>query len=478
MPKRNIIWMLVVVAVAVGTAWLMTRSPQARRESLVRADALVEAYRIIAENHCPPVDPLELRRSGVEGMVKSLDPQSRYVPYDRAVTFKRRMLGRASGTGLVMDLSDRGPVVGCVYPGSPADKAGLVAGDVIVLLNSRPAFNMGLEQVRQSLACKPDEKVRLRVMSGSRTGAPRDVVLRPGEYAVETVTGLYRDPSRRWVYMVDRNEGLAYIRIEEFVEGTVERFRDAFRRPSLVRGLVLDLRGNPGGLLGEGVELANLFLHDGPILMVLRNGGKVERHTAHPEGTYPEIPVVVLVDAATASAAEIVAGSLNRADRAVLIGEPTRGKHSVQSMFSLSGKLGLLHLTTARFFFEPELPAPATQSAEVVLPRSAGKPIGPHVPIAVDPKNRRELIRLRWRAASAGVQPTTAPATQPAGGSGRGVGRELMRLDAPLARAVELLKNPAEIRAILKASAEARRRRAMDAAAAATRPAGGAKTTP
>ena len=184
MPKRNIIWMLVVVAVAVGTAWLMRRTPQARRERLVRADALVEAYKIIAENHCPPVDPLELRRNAVAGMVESLDPQSRYVPYNKAESFEHRMMGRAMGIGLVLDLCDDGPVIACVYPGSPADAAGLAAGDVIVLVNSLPTFNMGLEKVRQSISRPPDEdrQVRLRVLSGPRPGVTRDVVIEPGAY--------------------------------------------------------------------------------------------------------------------------------------------------------------------------------------------------------------------------------------------------------------------------------------------------------
>ena len=473
MPKRNILWMLAVVAVAVGTAWLMRRTPQARYDRSVRPDAMVDAYNEIIENHYPPVDPLELKRSAVAGMVEALDPQSLYVSYDKAEAFRKRMRGHTLGTGLILDLSDRGPVIGCVHPNSPADEAGLTAGDVIVLIDSLPTFNMSLEQAGGHLSGGENGKVQLRVIFARRAGPPRDVTLTLGEYPVEMVTGLYRDAGRRWMYTVDRNEGLAYIRVSEFVSGTVERFKRAFRQPSLVRGLVLDLRGNPGGHLPEAVALANLFLHDEPIVTVLGNGARPERHMAHAEGTYPEIPVVVLIDSDTASAAEIVAGALSHADRAILVGSPSRGKHSVQTPFSLGGKLGLLHLTTARFFFAQDMPEGSTRPSPDTLPPAAGKPIGPHVLIPADPGKRRELQVLRWRAASAPLAPTTSPASRPASSPGATLGRELIRHDAQLAGAVELLKNPARIRAILQACAEARNREKRPGPSPTTRPASG-----
>jgi len=479
MPKRNVLWMLAVVAVAVGTAWLMRRTPQARHERSVRPDAMVDAYNKIIENHYPPVDPLELKRSAVAGMAKSLDPQSVYVPYDKAEAFRKRMGGQALGTGLILDLSDKGPVIGCVHPNSPADEAGLTAGDVIVLINSLPTFNMSLEQARGHLSGGKDGKVQLGVIFARDSHAPRDVTLTLDEYPVETVTGLHRDASRRWVYTVDRNEGLAYIRVSEFVSGTVERFKRAFRRPSLVRGLVLDLRGNPGGYLPEAVALANLFLHDGPIVTVLGSGSEPERHAAHDEGTYPEIPLVVLIDSDTASAAEIVAGSLSHADRAILVGSPSRGKHSVQTPMSLKGKLGLLHLTTARFFFASDTPEATTRPSPAILPPSSGRPIGPHVLIQADPGKRRQLQVLRWRAASVPRAPTTAPSSQPASSPGATLGQKLIRHDAQLAAAVELLKNPARIRETLQACAEARKRKKRPGPLPTTRPAsGGARIAP
>ncbi len=459
MPKRNLLWMLAVVAVAVGTAWLMKRTPQARRQRIVRPDAMVEAYKQIIKNHYPPVNPLELKRSAVAGMAKALDPQSVYIPFDKADAFMKRLEGQSRGYGLVMDLSDRGPVIDCVHPNSPAEKEGLDAGDIIVLINDLPAFNMSLEQAVASLSGTDDGQVRLQVISPDKPDQPRDVTLLSAEYPVETVTGLHRESVDRWVYTVDQDEGLAYIRVSEFVSGTVDRFKKAFRKPSLVRGLVLDLRGNPGGYLPEAVAMANLFLHHGPIVTVVSGSGGIERHKAYADGTYPDIPVVVLVDADTASAAEIVAGALSYADRAILLGSPTRGKHSVQTPLSLGGKLGLLHLTTARFFFASETPEATTRPQADDLPSSAGKTIAPHVFILSDPDRIRKRRRLLRRLSGVNRTATTSPTTRPASQAAPNIVRELIKNDEQLAEAVELLKNPARIRQMLAERAQARKKR-------------------
>ncbi|MCP4376010.1 MAG: PDZ domain-containing protein, partial [bacterium] len=426
MPKRNVLWMLAVIAVAVGTAWLMKQAPQGRGQGDGKPDAMVDAYNKIIKNHYPPVDPLELRRRAVEGMIKALDPQSRYISHDKAEAFRKRMKGRARGTGLILDLSDKGPVVVCVHPNSPAEKAGLNPGDVIVLINTLPTFNMSLERINALLSGGEDQKVHLRVIFARGTHEPRDLTLELDEYPVDTVIGLYRDENRRWVYTIDRDEGFVYIKVSEFVAGTVEEFKRAFRLPLHVRGLVLDLRGNPGGYLPEGVALSDLFLHDELIVTVLGNSEEEVRYFAHAEGTYLDIPVIVLLDSDTASAAEIVAGSLKHADRAMLIGSPSRGKHSVQTPLLLGGELGLMHLTTARFFFAEDMPEATTKPSARILPSSAGKPINPHMLLASDPGRRRQLQLLRWRASSVRPIATTQPSTQPASGPGATIVQELI----------------------------------------------------
>ena len=169
---------------------------------------------------------------------------------------------------------------------------------------------------------------------------------------------------------------------------------------------------------------------------------------------------MVLVDSGTASAAEIVAGSLNRADRAILLGSKTHGKHSVQTPLPLGGKLGLLHMTTARFFFPSDAPEATSRPDEDTLPPSAGKPIKPHVFVLSDPNTLEKLQIIRRRAASRPLTPTTLPASRPAGGPRAALGRELIKNDHQLRAAIELLKKPAKIRATLQACAEARKKRA------------------
>jgi carboxyl-terminal processing protease len=473
MPKRNILWMLAVVAVALGTAWLMKHTPKSQRQLEVRPDAMVEAYNQIIEKHYPPVDPLEIKRNAIAAMVKSLDPQSVYIPYELADAFEKRMQGQTLGTGLVLDLSDRGPIIACVDPNSPADRAGLLAGDLVTLINSKPTFNMNLAQVNELLSNPKDGKIELSLIPSRGSGDLREVTLELAEYPVEAATGLYRDKDNRWVYTVDRDKHLVYIKVSEFVSEAVERFKTAFRSPSRMGGLVLDLRGNPGGYLSEGVALANLFLHDEPIVTVLGNGSDPEKYVAHPEGAYPPKPLVVLIDSDTASAAEIVAGSLKAADRAILLGMPTRGKHSVQTPIRLGGKLGLMHLTTARFYFPEKSPEATTRPAEDVLPASAGKPITPHLFVSADSNNAHKLRMLRRRAASAFVAPASLPATMPAGGMGEALGRDLIKYDPQLAEAIKLLRDPDRMEKILQDSADARKKRL------ATQPGGkGALITP
>ena len=417
-------------------------------------------------------------------MVGRLDPYSRYIPPGKAQAFRKRMMGRGHGLGLVAEEAGTERIVVYVHPGSPADEAGVLAGDIIVAVNVKNHVPGRPTTAPRSAATRPmtpgpDGKVHLVVRRG---GELHSFAIAPADYSVEAVMGFYREREDRWVYLVDPDEGIAYLRVEEFVEGTVARFQRAFRRPSGVRGLVLDLRDNPGGLLPQAAALANLFIDSGPIVTVAGRGGGVERLVAHTDGTYPGIPVVVLVNGQTASAAEIVAGALALADRAVLVGRPTRGKHCIQGMFDLPGRLGLVNLTTKRFFFEADARDARRFQRYVVRaatrPRarppeadSMGTPIFPHVRVEISREDLRKLRRLRWKAwTPRRPAPTTAPATRPAASAAEDIVDALLLLDAPLTRAVQLLRNPGEIRRILAAAARKRAARRKAAKAAATRP--------
>ncbi|MDP7161863.1 MAG: S41 family peptidase, partial [Phycisphaerae bacterium] len=388
---------------------------------------------------------------------------SRYIPPDRAEAFKRQMAGKVRGLGLVVDSDPLGLglVVVCVYPGSPADKAGLEIGNLILAINGLPTDRLDLTRIRRILRADGDAVIHLR-FSGAEPPA-QTVTLAPAEFAIDAVTGLYRGRAGGWVYLVDNKRNIAYFRVREFIPGTVEQFQRAFRRLAGedIRGLVLDLRDNPGGLMPQAVALANLFLQGGPIVTVVGRGGQLESHQAHTGGTYPDILMVVLVNGSTASAAEIVAGSLHRAGRGVLVGRPTCGKHCVQSVFELDGQLGLVHLTTAMFFFDADLAKAGTGTGAGLLARVyPSRPVMPHVLVDIAPQDRRKLQRLRWGAwAASRARPDTAPASRPAASLGARLVEDLLQLDAPLARAVELLQRPEKILRILAAAARNRRAR-------------------
>jgi carboxyl-terminal processing protease len=324
--------------------------------------------------------------------------------------------------------------------------------------------------------------VRLEVQRADET--PRVVALVCQDAPVETVVGLYRDTTGKWVHVVDPNNRVAYFRIREFDPSTMEEFQTAYRQVDGMSGLVLDLRDNPGGRLPAAVAVADLFLAQGTIVTVTDRGGESRHYVARPEGTYPaDLPIVVLIDGRTASAAEIVAGALRLGRRAVLVGTRTRGKGYVQSMIQLPGDMGQINLTTSEWLL----------GEDRRISRRAGSEtwgIDPHVEISVPPAKRERLALLRARCELPAVDkgnlspsrptPTVMPVTASTGPNEPPIGVSLLEIDAPLARAVELLRSPQDIRELLDAADEAtsQTRQAVQrgaAPSAATQPALGEK---
>lgn len=440
MPKKNLIWVILVGCLALVTAWISQLSSKSRYGSPMRADALAEAYRIIANNYYHRASLPDLRRYAVEGMVRQLDEFTTYVPSEKADAFRQRMQGRWQGVGVRVEPGQGGEIlVISVLSGSPAYKAGVKTGDRIVAINGKTPVWPELGRAADLLQAGDDGKVRLRVTrkqaeTQSLKYSGLEFVIDPSEVSVVTVKGLYQRPNGDWAYMVDVEQGIAYIRVGEFVPSTVKEFERAFRQPHGVRGLVLDLRSNPGGMLDQAVALANLFLDSGTIVTVVDADGQQHEHAAHESGTYPAFPLVILTDGKTASGAEIVAGALANQDRAVLVGQETRGKFFVQSMFDLGKELGMLNLTTARLFIGKVGDHPESEKVK------------PHlsIPLVTDMKL---LESLGQKPAEKGPQPTTRPsASQP---DAQTRIRKILKNDPVLARAVALLNQPAQMRKIL-----------------------------
>jgi len=443
MPKRNLIWLAAILAGTLVLVWVSRLPPPAGDGPSGALRPLGETYNLIEQQYLHPVDRQSLLRGAVRGMVESLDEYSSYVPPGRSAALSQRLMGTERGLGLrIRQVAGQVVVVGPLA-GSPAYHAGILSGDLLSEIDGRPAAGMTLDEVRSTLDGEVGKAVKLTII---RDGWRKSFEVTREEFPVESVTGLYRDRSGAWVCAI-QPEGAAYVRVREFVRDTPEQIQRLLRPMDRPLGLVLDLRGNPGGLLDSAVATADLLLREGLIVQVTRRRGPVERYNATAEGTFPPIPVVVLVDSRTASAAEIVAGALRVHVRAVLVGTRTCGKGCVQSMLSLPGGLGQVNLTTSEYFLD---------GSRAVSRRRGGERWGvdPHEQVILLPSSRERLADLRDQAE---VLPATrTPATRPSSETASEPVSMLDRMleaDTQLARAVELLKNPQEMDVLLRLAA-------------------------
>ena len=283
-------------------------------------------YEILASEYVDAIDAEALMRSGIGAMTGSLDPYTVY--YDEATAAASRLQqgGDVGGVGVVV--AERGGrlVVVSVLDGSDAERQGLRAGDTVVSLAGQAAADLAAQRANALLRGEPGSSVPLEVTREGEAEPLRFVLVRAGDPDTEvTYSGFLGDPA----------EGVGYVRLGRFLQdaaGQVARAVAGLQEDGEVRGLVLDLRGNPGGLLEQAVALSGQFLPLGTVITQTRGraaGTDQTYHTQEPP-TVPDLPVVVLQDGASASASEIVAGALQDHDRAVIVGETSFGKGLVQ----------------------------------------------------------------------------------------------------------------------------------------------------
>ncbi|WP_067486077.1 S41 family peptidase [Actinomadura hibisca] len=298
---------------------------------------LDEAVDRIGRDAETPVSRADLERAAVDGMLRRLgDRWARHYTAGEYDDFQGRLNGRYSGVGLWLgtgDGGDRRVRVASVQPGSAADRAGVRGGDVVLRVGEAAVAGWDVTKIAAALRGASGTGVPLTVERDRRERRFR-LVRAPVAGSDVTVRDL---PGRARL-----------VAVAAFTRGVGRQVRDAVaRHPDRRGGVVLDLRGNPGGLLEEAVETASAFLKDGPVVTYQRRGGPAERRDVTAPGD-AAVPLVVLVDAGTASAAEIVAGSLRDRDRAVLVGSRTYGKGSVQEPVRLPDG-SAIELTVGRY---------------------------------------------------------------------------------------------------------------------------------
>jgi carboxyl-terminal processing protease len=302
--------------------------------------AFSDVFNQARKNFVDPVDERALIHAAIRGMLAELDPHSSYLPATAYQELRDVSSGRYGGVGIRLAFTDSRIEVDAIIDGSPADRAGIDLGDVILAIDGEPVRGRALQDAADAVDGEPGTRVQLRVQ---RPGEPpREVTLERELIKLPTLS--YQALSRGW--------GL--FRMSQFHRDSAKDLAAALESIRAggtdLAGLVLDLRGNPGGVLQPAIEIADGFLESGRIVSTRgRNPTMQMEFTAQPGQWLPGKPLVVLVDRRSASASEVLAGALQDHGRALIVGERTFGKGSVQSVLPLRDGSGI-KLTTARYY--------------------------------------------------------------------------------------------------------------------------------
>ena len=306
------------------------------RESL---RSFSDVYDVVQQNYAEPVNPDKAIYNGaIPGMLRVLDPHSNFFDPKSYAALREEQRGKYYGVGMQVGPRNNKVIVIAPFAGAPAYRAGIRPGDVIIAVDGKATDNMSTSDVAELLKGPKGTTVKITML---REGSDK-----PLDFTV------VRDEIPR--YSVDVHfmirPGIGYVHISGFQETTEHELRQALDEMGDLHGLVLDLRQNPGGLLSEGVGVADQFLKKGQVIVSHHGRASTEKvyKAAHGNGG-KDYPLVVLVNRGTASAAEIVAGAIQDHDRGLIAGETTFGKGLVQTVYPLSENTGLA-LTTAKYY--------------------------------------------------------------------------------------------------------------------------------
>ncbi|HRX77986.1 MAG TPA: S41 family peptidase [Pirellulaceae bacterium] len=355
MPFRAAVKCLLLAAIAsCGSLGNADETPKAQLQEQEEyhdlLELFVETFNEVDRNYAETINRRELMEAAIEGMISKLDKHSHFIPPAELEEFRRGVDSEFGGIGVqvVMDggqLTIISPIVD-----SPAYRANLIAGDVITHIDGTATGELTLSNAVQLLKGKLGTSVVLTIRHPDSEAVDTVTIVRES-VRIETVRGDRRRQDDSWDYMYDHELGIGYVRIVSFSRYTVRELRatmNALMEQSL-KGLILDLRSNPGGLLSSAIEVSDMFVNEGVI--VTTSGRNIDSRDwrAHKSGTYSGFPMAVLVNRFSASASEIVAACLQDHERAVVVGQRTWGKGSVQNILDLEQGRSALKLTTAEY---------------------------------------------------------------------------------------------------------------------------------
>ena len=333
-------WSIIVVLVSICTGVVMANRHPFQSERYEDLKIFTEVLSYVEANYVEEVEPERVIHGAIRGMLRSLDPHSSFMPPEMFGEMQVETEGRFGGLGIEITIRDDVLTVVAPIEETPAFRAGILAGDQIVLVEGESTKDMTLIEAVKKLRGPEGTEVTIGIMRPGFT-EPRDFTI---------VRAIIKIKSVRWTRLP---EDVGYIKVRSFQKTTVKEVREAIRELESqgMAALVLDLRNNPGGLLDQAISVSELFLEDGKLIVYTKGRLTNQDMKGFSKGgaIWPSQPLAILINGGSASASEIVAGALKDWDRATLIGTQSFGKGSVQTIIPLSDGSGL-RLTTAKYY--------------------------------------------------------------------------------------------------------------------------------
>jgi carboxyl-terminal processing protease len=426
MPRRNVYVLLIITLMGLACA------AKASRHGRQMVYAMDEIKRLSLE----PLTEQQIFEGALQGMMSRLDDYSVYISPQELSRFQEELEGEFGGVGIEMllDQETKDLVVVSPLQNSPALRAGIRTGDKIVRIDGKSTQGLSLEDARERMRGQPGEPVKLGVLHLGET-EPVDIEIERAVIQVDTVVGDTRSADGSWNFFLEGADRIGYVRIDSFAYRTDEELERALKWlvEHKLRGLILDLRNNPGGRLDSAINICDLFIEPtgsdrGEIVSTRGRDGETLGVEYATPGAYRGFPMVVLVNQLSASASEIVAACLQDHGRAVVVGQRSYGKGTIQQILDLEPGMGQLKLTTASYWRPSGRNIHRTRDAKDSDPWGVSPDAG--MEVKLDDKQLAELAQ--WRLDRLGPL--------------RGNEKEDLddfRRDPQLARAVEYLEERA-----------------------------------
>lgn len=305
----------------------------------------------IDRNYVKEVNRRELIDGAIQGMLGKLDRHSNYIPPSNVDNFKSRVENEFGGIGIRLRNDEGKPTIITPMFGSPAYKAGIRPDDIIISINDEAMEGKSPDDIVKALKGKIGTKVKLAIHTPSSQES-KTVEVERSLIRIQSVLGASRNDDDSWNYFLDEENRIGYLIVTNFGRHTTGELFDAIKdlQKQGVRGLIVDLRYNPGGLLSAAIQISDMFVKEGRIVSTEGRATPKRTWDAKASGTFDDFPMAVLINQFSASASEILSACLQDHARAVIVGQRSFGKGSVQNIIELENGKSVLKLTTAGYF--------------------------------------------------------------------------------------------------------------------------------